>query len=369
MFTRHQCDDPLIQAEASLPSGIKRLFARLSGERRPLSHIQVEVTSFCPGACIYCPRGVLGADWRPRTMSDACFASLVPLMLKADRVHLQGWGEPYLHARLLDYMSLARKCGCNVSTTSCGLCMNEALAAGTVRSGMDVIAFSLVGTDEISNAPRRNVPLAKVEKAVSLIHAAKERYGAKTPRVHLSYLMLADREEALDGLPKLMELWNVPVCVVSTLDMPVLPEHWQWAYKPDERDKISRARERLEKVAALARAMDRSIRFCLPGPATGNCREDMKHSCYVDAGGGLAPCIYLNPPFTKSDLAPHLSGEASDANMADWGPRHVLAGNVLETDPVRLWENEDYSDLRSALAHGVAPACCASCPKRFEYMY
>ncbi len=365
-------EDPLAVAGASLPSGLRRLFSRLAGRSRPLSHMQVEVTSFCPGACVYCPRGILGREWRPRTMSDACFAALTPLMLRSERVHLQGWGEPFLHPRLLDYAALAIRCGCRASTTSCGLVMNRDLAGRTVQSGMDIVAFSLAGTDEESNAARARVPLEGVRRAVAAIGEARRETGVHTPRVHLSYIMLADREEAVDRLPELMDAWDVPVCVVSTLDMPVLPSHWRWAYRPGDRGAIDRARERLERAAARAAAMGRSIRFCLPGPETGNCRENVERSCYVDAEGRLAPCIYLNAPFTAGDLAPHLAldGDAAAAAAAGLSRLHRrIVGSVLDTDPVRLWEKADYQDFRADLAHGVTPDCCLSCPKRFEHMY
>ncbi|MDO5536034.1 MAG: radical SAM protein [Desulfovibrionaceae bacterium] len=365
-------DDILVRAAAAMPSGISRLLSSLTGARRPLSHIQVEVTSFCPGACVYCPRGILGRSWKAKTMSDATFAELAPLMQKAARVHLQGWGEPYLHPRLLDYVALARKAGCQASTTSCGLCMTEELARGTVLSGMDIVAFSLAGTDEASNAARKNVPMDRVERAVGMLNRAKKELGRATPRIHLSYLLLADREEALDGLPGLMEKWDVPVCVVSTLDMPVLPSHWDWAYRPEERAKIARARARLERIAAAAAASGRSVRYCLPGAETGNCREDVEHSCYVDADGRLAPCIYLNAPFTAEQLAPHLAADkaaGSEAAMRLSRMHRVVEGNIQEENPVQIWEKSGYHDFRADLAHGVTPDCCLSCPKRFEHMY
>lgn len=372
MTSIKQQDDILASAAAALPSGLGRLFARLAGGKRPIHHIQVEVTSFCPGACVYCPRGILGRAWNARTMSDACYAALVPLMRMARRVHLQGWGEPYLHPRLLDYVDLARKAGCQASTTSCGLLMTEDLALRTVLSGMDILAFSLVGTDEASNSARRNVPLAKVERAIDMINKAKKELGQTTPQIHLSYLMLADREAALDGLPAFMNRWDIPVCVVSTLDMPVLPSHWQWAYRPEEHDKIARARHRLECIVARAADSGRSIRYCLPGSETGNCREDVEHSCYVDADGELAPCIYLNAPFTADQLAPYMAQDpAAGTQMAERLSRihSVVEGNVLKKNPADLWLKDEYMDFRSDLANGVTPACCVSCPKRFEHMY
>ncbi|MGE5311626.1 MAG: hypothetical protein ACM3MN_07770, partial [Nitrospirota bacterium] len=40
----------------------------LLGVRRPLDCVQVEVTSRCPGRCIYCPHTAMSDRWRARDM-------------------------------------------------------------------------------------------------------------------------------------------------------------------------------------------------------------------------------------------------------------------------------------------------------------
>lgn len=355
----HSPSDALQHAEQLLPGPMQRFLARLGGAARPLQHIQVEVTSYCPGACAYCPRGILHSAWQARHMRDEVFAALTPLMLLSHRVHLQGWGEPFAHPRFTDYVHLARKAGCQVSTTTCGLVMNPALARRVVEAGMDIVAFSLVGTDEESNAARKNVPFAGVKKAVQLLNAAKRELKSSLPHIHFSYLMLADRTEAVRSLPALMEEWGVSECVISTLDMPVLPAHWEWAYKPEEEAKIARARELLEETAAEAQARGLGLRFCLPGKKTGICREDVDKSCYVDAEGNLSPCIYLNVPFREEMFS-------QETLLTD---KRLVCGNILATNPVDIWKKTAYSDFRADLAHGATPDTCLTCPKRYEHMF
>lgn len=355
----HASPDVLKDAERHLPGPMQRLLARISGAARPLQHIQVEVTSFCPGACAYCPRGILHSAWQARHMQDEVFAALTPLMLLADRVHLQGWGEPFAHPRFTDYAHLARKAGCRVSTTTCGLVMTPALARRVVETGMDIVAFSLVGTDEESNAARRNVPFAGVHRAVQLLEGAKRELKSDLPHLHFSYLMLADRTLAVRRLPALMEEWGISECVISTLDMPVLPEHLAWACRPEEEAKIARARDVLEETAADARERGLGLRFCLPGKRTGICREDVDKSCYVDAEGNLSPCIYLNVPFREEMFS-------QQTLLTD---KRLICGNILKMDPVAIWKTTAYSDFRADLAHGATPETCLSCPKRFEHMF
>ena len=98
------------------------------GVRRPFDCLQVEVTSRCPGRCTYCPQTVLRQQWLARDMDWDTFVPLWPLMRRASRVHLQGWGEPLLNPLFFDMVALARKAGCDVSTTTSGLLMTPELA-------------------------------------------------------------------------------------------------------------------------------------------------------------------------------------------------------------------------------------------------
>lgn len=347
---RTQAPDPLAEAARRRPGWWGRLRERWTDDR-PLQHIQVEVTSHCPGACCYCPRAIHAGTWRARHMADSTFAALWPLMRRSRRIHLQGWGEPLLHPRFLDYVALARAAGCAVSSTTCGLRMDEALAEGIVRSGMDILAFSLAGTDEAGNAARRHVPFARVEQAVACLQTVRRRLRRDGPRVHLAYLLLAGNEESARRLPELMREWDVPVCVVSTLDMPVLPEHRRLAFAPEETEKIAAARALLEEIAARAAADGRRIRYGLPQARPIHaCREAIDKSCYVDADGCISPCIYVNVPCAQPS-----------ATASPW-----VFGRLPHDDALDVWQRPEFADFRGDLSHDAPPPPCLRCPKRYE---
>ncbi|MGE9984832.1 radical SAM/SPASM domain-containing protein [Desulfovibrio sp. SGI.169] len=349
-------ENDLLQNPAFRGPGLgERLRELFLGEKRPLDCVQVEVTSHCAGRCLYCPHTTQAKSWRSRHMSDEVFAALWPLLRRSSRAHLQGWGEPLLHPRFFDFVALARKAGCEVSSTSCGLRMDADLAARLVQSGMDTLAFSLVGTDAASNAARAGVPFERVCEAIRLIRSVQRKRGASgenTPEVHLAYLMLADRIEAAAALPRLMEELDVRMAVVSTLDYIAAPEQAALAFAPEETDRIARARAVLERAAAEAAAGGREIYYALPGPRAvadaGGCRENVTRGLYVDADGALSPCVYLNVP----------AGEG--------GPRRRIFGNALDGDAWELWNGEPFGAFRAALADNAPEACCLDCPKRFE---
>ncbi len=316
---------------------------------REIECIQVEVTSCCPGRCTYCPHTTRADVWRSRHMQPETFAALYPLMKKATRIHLQGWGEPFLNPWFMDFVELARRAECAVSTTTCGLRMDEELAEHIVNSGVDIVAFSLVGTDEESNAARAGVPFSRVKEAVRLLQEARKKHNAVHLEIHLAYLMLASNVEAVRGLPKLMEDWGVHAVVVSTMDYIPSPEMEREAFAPHEREKIEAARKVLEETGAAVRAAGRDFYASLPAAAPAPCcRERAHRTLYVDAAGEVSPCVYLNVPI--------------DADQ----PRRTVFGQVNETAPAEIWDIPEYTAFRQAVETADPPFACVSCAKRFE---
>lgn len=351
--------DPLRDPRFREPSVWRMLCESLFGKPRMLDCIQVEVTSVCPGRCTYCPHTTQADRWRSRHMEAETFARLWPLMRESGRVHLQGWGEPFLHPRFMDFAALARRAGCRVSTTTAGLRMDEALARRIVDSGIDIVAFSLVGTDEAGNAPRAGIPFERVCEAVrTLQRVRKARMGVHL-EVHLAYLLLASRLEAALGLPALMDELDVHAAVISTLDYIAAPGMEAEAFAPHEADKIAAARAVLSRVAEEAAQGGRSVYYDLPAPRTGAgggvlpCRENAARTLYVDAEGRMSPCIYLNLPV-----------DPIDPTCREAVNRRVF-GTVHE-GPLAVWESGPFRAFRAALESPAPDAPCRDCPKRFE---
>lgn len=347
----HDIRDPLADKKYKSPSLLEQLGEDLLGLRRPLDCIQIEVTSICTAHCIYCPHTTLGKSWKSRHMPADVLAALWPALRLSSRAHLQGWGEPFLHPRFFDFVKFVRKAGCAVSTTSCGLVMDEATAIKTANSGMDLIAFSLVGTDKASNNARAGADFEKVCASIKILKKALKD-SDQSMEIRLAYLLLGDRIAAIERLPELMESLEVDMAVISTLDYLALPEQVKLAFFPDEMEKIARTREILEGVASRAQALGRQVHFSLPSPTEqkykGGCRENIAKTLYVDADGDISPCVYLNVPGSK--IAEKIR----------------IFGNVLQDDPLAIWKKGEFASFRKNLLNGQPDASCLDCPKRYE---
>lgn len=321
----------------------------LFGTGRPLDCIQVEVTSRCPGRCTYCPHTTLQPTWSARDMGMETFSRLWPLMRRSARVHLQGWGEPLLNPAFFAMAALARKLGCQVSTTTCGLRMDREIARQLVESGIDIVAFSLAGTDALSNASRRGVAFEQVCQAVETLQEIRRQRMGVHLEIHFAYLLLASNMEALRGLPGLMRRLGVHAAVVSTLDYLADPALATEAIMPGETGKIAEAAAILGETAAEARRLGLDFFYDLPGPETSGraCRENIGRSLYASADGWLSPCVYLNVPAAVA------------------APARRVFGNVTVQEPLSIWEGEPFRRFRENLAQGRPDPPCQECPKRF----
>lgn len=330
------------------PTFTDNLRSFFTGHTRTFDCLQIEVTSRCPGKCTYCPHTTKSAVWRSRTMEDATFALLAPLIKKSKRVHLQGWGEPLVHPRFFDYAKAAARTGCAVSTTTYGLALTEENAAKLIKSGIDIVAFSLTGVDDASNAARAGVPFSKVYEGIRRLNKAKRITGSEYPHVHLAYLMRASRVEKVSGLPDLMERLDVPVAVVSTLDYIAAPGHEKEAYAAHEAEKVERARQLLHAAAEKAAVSGRTIHYSLPGEhGRRECSEHVQSCMYIDAEGVVAPCIYVNLPTDEED------------------PCRRAFGSVHGEKDMDIWNDPNYALFRRRLAAGDPDVPCVSCAKRF----
>ncbi|MFH1134640.1 MAG: SPASM domain-containing protein [Pseudomonadota bacterium] len=332
------------------PGLLETIREGLLGRRRPLDCVQVEVSSRCLGRCGYCPRTVLGADWRSRDMDLAVFQRLWPLMRISHRVHLQGWGEPLSSPVFFEMAALARRAGCAVSTTTSGLPMDRDLAWKIVDSGIDIAAFSLAGANAADNDFfRRGVDFHRVCEAISMLQDVRRARQGVHLEIHIAYLLMASRLDSVRGLPDLMRRLGVHAAVVGTLDYLPRPELKSEAIGPADEGRLAAAAAVLAETAAEAAALGLDFYYFLPRQgATGTvCHENIRRSLFVSAQGLASPCVYVNLAAPRPDI------------------RRLVFGDVADQDPLAIWNSEEYRRFRDRLAAGDPAPVCLDCPKRF----
>ena len=272
---------------------------------------QIELTTRCRLACRMCIRQ--GPDpWRSRDMALEEFERIARQFQEVDTVVLQGWGEPLLHAHLVEIVRLAKQAGrpasCparaprapSVGFVTSGKGLDGPYADALVDAGLDFLGFSLAGvTPATHEAIRVHSRLDEVTGAAAHVLAAKRRQGRRSPRVHVVFLMLEDNIDELPGLPALARDMGADEIVLTNLIHVVDP--WQERQKVFGRREVSGREAILDETERRARACGLAMRrpSLTPAPAP-VCEEDPRRNLYVSAEGEVSPCVYLGPPVSRS---------------------------------------------------------------------
>jgi len=315
----------------------------------------VEVTTCCNAACLYCPRTVYQDRWPNRHLSLETFRKLLPAFSQTDLVYLQGWGEPLLNPDFIDMAALAKDAGCRVGTTTNGMLLDVRKMEQLVELDLDLVAFSLAGTDEKNDRIRQGTNLGRILAALESLQKVKERQGRLKPEIHIAYMLLSSGWPDLERLSLLLEGSGVSQVVISTLDFVASGELMDEAIKPRDRAEYEEMQARLQAVAAQSGSRGLKIHHHLPSPGSRRqtCPENPFRGVVVAAGGGVSPCVFANLPAgasyffagRESPYQPLSFGKITDAHLAD------------------IWNSKDYASFRHAFETGRIPAYCRQCSK------
>ncbi len=318
--------------------------------------LQVEVTSWCNAACIYCPRTVYRQRWRSRHLSLATFQKLIPAFASARMIYLQGWGEPFLHPDFFTMAALAKRAGCRVGTTTNGMLLDAHRMRQLVESGLDLVAFSLAGVDEKNDLVRRGTSLKHVLAAIAALGRIKKELGSATPTIHVAYMLLASGLKDLEKLPARLQGLGISQVVVSTLDFVASRELAGEVLSPAEAGDYEEIRTRLQELVQLGKKRGLDIHFQLkePGNRRQICPENVPRALVVSADGLVSPCVFTNLP---------VSGVSYCHEDQEYPYQPLFFGDVNERSIGEIWNQKAYESFRHSFAERKLAAPCRRCAK------
>jgi MoaA/NifB/PqqE/SkfB family radical SAM enzyme len=318
--------------------------------------IQVEITSSCNAACIYCPRTVYRDVWEDRHLPLDTFRKLEPAFAKSRHVHLQGWGEPFLHPDFFDMVAIAKAAGCWVGTTTNGMLLNRDRITRMIESGVDIIAFSLAGTGETNNVIRKGTSLKKVLEAIQALDREKRERGRERPEIHVAYMLFRSGMGELEALPALLDGLGVSQVVVSTLDFVPTDELRKESVIPATEEEYLGICSRLDHLVEAGRMKDLSVHYHLVSPDKRRevCTENIQRALCISSDGAVTPCMYTNL---------RVSGTYYDLKGKRVSCERMVFGNIYEKEVKDIWKEKSYSAFRRSFCKGELAPTCQKCPK------
>ncbi len=319
--------------------------------------IQVEVSSFCNAACVYCPHTVYRNQWLNRHMTLETFEHLVPAFRNTKLVYLQGWGEPFLNPHFFTMAERAKKAGCRVGTTTNGMALDGEKIRNIVQSGIDVLSFSLAHTDPRNDCVRKGTRLEDVLDKIRDVMEEKRMAGTDRPAIHVAYLMLRSNRDDVKRLPSLLRGLAVTQVVISTLDFVASPELRKEEIFPQTEEEYEGLSAYLEEVRAEGERGRVPVYYQI-GYARRRrllCSENIRKSLFVSATGDVSPCVFTNIPLSAGQE----QAEAGETNG------QFIFGNINDRPLAEIWRGRRYRDFRHSFYKDRLAPRCMHCSKLY----
>lgn len=154
--------------------------------------LSVEPTTSCNLRCPECPSG-LRSFTRPTGMLDAAFFETFINSVAHHAVYLNFYfqGEPFLHPKFLDLVSLAVQRNIFTSTSTNAHYLTPKMAERVVESGLHRIVISLDGaSQEVYQNYRKGGKVDKVFEGIKNIQQARLKAGKKSPEIVVQNLLV-----------------------------------------------------------------------------------------------------------------------------------------------------------------------------------
>jgi tungsten cofactor oxidoreducase radical SAM maturase len=314
--------------------------------RTDVRKVYLEATTRCNLHCRTCVRNAWEEpleDMPPATF-DRVVAQLQDLP-QLREVVFGGYGEPFVHPHILDYLATVKDLGLKVTVSTNGVLLDEKRADALVQLGVDVVSVSLDGTDPSTyDDVRQGADLRAVLGNVETLNQVKAKRGTTAPRLWIEFVALRRNVADLANMPDLARRLGANRILVTH----VLP------HTPEMAAEALYARDQTPPLPLPTGWPVRSGDWLLWGTvelprmnwgAERRCRFMSSKALVVGWDGGVSPCYALSHSYPYT-----IFGRHKDVS------RYTM-GNVNETPLAEIWNSDDYVRFRAEVRRFDFPSC------------
>jgi len=243
-----------------------------------------------------------------------------------------------------------------VGLTTNGRLVTKEIARKLVETGVDIVGFSLAGTDETNDLIRKGTTLSAVKDAVSLINEEKKRQKTPLPRVHLAYLLLKSHFDQLNGLPSLLRELSLQEIVVSPLTLSLSPELDKEVCFIEElpEEKLLFLKELKRELTAQKLCENMAIHLVSKN-MEGLCTEKIEWSMTISSDGHIHSCVLSMLP---------LGNQAFYYLQSRYKMISNNFGHFNDDTLKNIWYNKKYRNFRKHhLREKFEELSCSKCYK------
>ena len=319
--------------------------------------LQIEAVGQCNLRCQMCPIQFRrdGPPYGPPAFMDFdLFTRLLDQFPDLEELQLQGLGEPMMHPRFFEMVTLAAGRGIRVGTNTNLTYLNARRAELCITSGLADLHASLDGaTAETYERIRVRARFDQVVRNLERLVETRRRLGSPTPHIRMVVVAMRQNLHEFPDLVRLAHNLGIDSIFVQHLchdfGETSLPAH----YRPmrdfvDTETLVNEEAARVERYFEEARAQAEALGVDLRLPRTrprvhppttpGPARCDWPwRGAYVSYQGLAMPCCMVATP------------------------DRISLGNLAESGAEAVWNGPAYEAFRHALSSDTPPEVCQSC--------
>ena len=282
--------------------------------------IRVEPASQCNLLCSHCPTGTV--DMNRGIMQDQCFSKVKEYISKYKEhikvIVLYHGGEPLLNKNFYDYLKILKRIKKSffIKTVTNGMVLNKKNSQKILESGIDLIEVSLDGEskNDSQNIRRKSKTDLIIENLKYLLQLKKD-LNKNSPKICIcstQFLKYSD-DNPLNELPQipdwLIKLFSNEVEYKTNYAL-------EWPHMGSIKDNY--------KTKVFKE--DKESNYC----------DHVHNLMTIRSNGDVVACCY--------DLTSKL-----------------VMGNILQEDPIKIWNNQEYHQLRESIKSKNFKSICANC--------
>jgi len=334
---------------------------------RRLRKVYLELSSLCNLDCPICflkNSPEVRGDMDPGLVND--LLAQLRGFPRLEWVHFGGIGEPLVHPRVFEAMTLARSRGWKVRLTTNGTLLDTAGARALVRAGVDVVDFSLEAG--AVSFPGRDSPAEATLETMRILRDVRQAGGSAFPEIRAAIVLTVSNLEGVRALPPLLKEAGVRGVSLSNL-VPTSEAMVSQALYP-----VSLEGEASLQQALFLAFQREGLNVTLPRFALSSerhCAFVRSESAVIRWDGSVSPCYRLAHSYEewvlgrKKQVCAHSFGSLASEPLEDiwdeklfagfrWRLRRALYASCLDCNLLPVCE---YPKTTESDCWGDTPAC------------
>ncbi len=300
--------------------------------------VQLEISSHCNASCSYCPHHIYKKNIKRNFFKKEAIENIIKDLNINTYIHLQGWGEPFLHPDFFEIAEKIKKSGFKTGTTTNAILLDDEHLEKIVELKIDYLALSTAGsTIQENDLTRKKTSLANIREIIFKLKDIKKRKNSSKPKIHIANILLRSHLNNFFSSDLFYNSIKPDQVVVSSLSLACSENMEKEIFLSDSQNSFEITAARF---TCFRKKNETDIHYHIVSPffLTEKCSENIEKTPFIGSDGNVHPCVFLGIPLKKK------------AEIFIRGTKREISplsfGNIYDQPLKKIWKSKNYRRFR-----------------------